>query len=270
MAEKKIVDWFTMNGKHIPIYEGESKADAVNRSIAKGNEDKKQSDIAKNKEQAEKASGKSSAKEQKIVELQKKLGEAKGIFAKSAIQTEIDMVKDDWKGTKEDYLAHKKAEHDKAVQESLAKKKAEQEEKQKKEEAKKKQLENELKTQPKNKVEQYKIIQATNPMTDDYHVGIRKPSDIKTWKEVLDTDKKDGENFAWGDFSRKDAENALRSGKITIYSSYPIKQGVFVSTSKVQSEQYAGGTGKKVYSKVVPLSEVAWISGDEGQYAKLK
>lgn len=54
MSEKKVVDWFTSNGKHIPIYEGESKDDALNRSIALQNEDKKQADIKKNKEQAEK------------------------------------------------------------------------------------------------------------------------------------------------------------------------------------------------------------------------
>lgn len=36
MADKKVVGWFTMNGKHIPIFEGESKADAVKRSVSKG------------------------------------------------------------------------------------------------------------------------------------------------------------------------------------------------------------------------------------------
>lgn len=53
MAEK-IIDWFTVNGKHIPIHEGESKSDAYNREIAKTNEDKKNRDIQKNKEQADK------------------------------------------------------------------------------------------------------------------------------------------------------------------------------------------------------------------------
>ena len=265
MSNKEPKDWITVNGKHIPIFDGESKQDAYNRAVAKSNEEKKAKEIAQNKEQADKTS-----KDQKLAELQKKLEEAKGIFAKSAIKTEIDMLKDDWKGTKEDYLKYKEEEHQKAVQASLARKKAEQDAKKQKEEQAKKQLEDEMKTQPKDKVEQFKIIQATNPMQDDYHVGIRKPSDIKTWEEILKSDKDDGENFAWGDFSKKDAEKALKSGKITIYSSYPIGQGVFVSTSKIQSEQYAGGKGKKVYSKVVPLSEVAWISGDEGQYAKLK
>lgn len=58
MAEKKVIDWFTMNGKHIPIFDGESKGDAVNRSIAKDNEDIKQKQIAKHKEEVDKLSGK--------------------------------------------------------------------------------------------------------------------------------------------------------------------------------------------------------------------
>ena len=33
MADKKVVSWFTVNGKHIPIYEGETKRDAVSRLI---------------------------------------------------------------------------------------------------------------------------------------------------------------------------------------------------------------------------------------------
>ena len=268
MAERQIKDWITVNGKHIPLYEGESKEDAVNRAIAKHNEEVKEKQIAKNKEQSDELSGKTS-KEQKLAELQKQMDDAKGLLAKAKIKTEMEMLKADWKGTKEEWLEHKKAEHDKAVNESLAKHKAEVEAKRKKEEDAKRNLEHELKTQPKNKVEQYKIVQQTNPMNDDYHVGIRKPSDIKTWKEAVVSSKND-DAFAWGDFSENDAKKALQSGKITIYSSYPIKQGVFVSTSRVQSEQYAGGKGKKVYSKVVPLEDVAWINGDEGQFAKLK
>ena len=60
MAEKKVVGWFTSKGKHIPIFEGESKQDAMNRFIAKENEDKKNADIKKNKAAADTASGKSS------------------------------------------------------------------------------------------------------------------------------------------------------------------------------------------------------------------
>ena len=113
------------------------------------------------------------------------------------------------------------------------------------------------------KRKQYEIIQKNNPMFDDEHVGIRSPADIKTFEEVID----DKESFTWGDFSVEDAKKALKNNRITIYSSYPIKQGVFVSTSRIQAEQYAGGSGSRVYSKVVPLKNVAWINGDEGQYA---
>lgn len=262
MLKDKPTSWITLNGRHIPLYEGESKQDAVNRFIANSNEDKRQAEIRRNSEQAARLN-----REQRIAELQKQLAEAKGIFAKSKIQTQINMLKDDFHGTEEEYKAYKAEQHQKAVEASLARQAAEKQAREQKAAAEKENLERELRTQPKEKVEQYKIIQEHNSMNDDYHVGIRKPSDIKTWAEVL---KDSDEDFAWGDFSRADAERALKEGKITIYSSYPIGQGVFVSTSKVQSEQYAGGKGKKVYSKVVPLSEVAWISGDEGQYAKRK
>lgn len=208
----------------------------------------------------------------KIAELEQKLSETKGFLAKNSIHTEINMIKEGFTGTKEEYLAMKKkkreeeeAEKKKKYSEQQAKEKAK---KEKEAAEKKKQLEEELKTQPTEKVEQYKIIEKTNPMQDDYHVGIRKPSDIKTWKEVMDS--KDEESFQWGDFSKKDAEKALKTGKVTVYSSKPIEDGNFVSTSKVQAEQYAGGKGNKIYTKEVDLSDVAWINGDEGQFAQTK
>lgn len=117
-----------------------------------------------------------------------------------------------------------------------------------------------------HKGKQLEIIKSTNPMLDDYHVGIRNIEDIKTFDEVINDD---GESFAWGDFSKEDAEKALKDGKVTVYSSYPIKQGTFVSTSRIQAEEYAGGRGNRVYSKTIPLDSVAWINGDEGQYANI-
>ena len=292
MAEKKVVGWFTSKGKHIPIFEGESKQDALNRAIAKENEEKKQQQISQNKEQADKLNGKVTAKKpmsmediqnskvrgksmsesekkQVIADLKKQAEELKGL-SKVKVLNRISMIEEGWEGTPEEYYNYKKEEREKAYQKDIAEKRAKEEAKRQKEEQAKKQLEEEMQTQPKHKVSQFKIIQKYNPMLDDYHVGIRKPSDIKTWEEVLDEDKADGESFSWGDFSRKDAETALKRGAIYIYSSYPIKQGVFVSTSKAQAEQYAGGKGNAVYSKKVLLEDVAWINGDEGQYAKLK
>ena len=120
-----------------------------------------------------------------------------------------------------------------------------------------------------HKQKQFEIIQETNPMWDDYHTGIRSTNDIRTWAEVLELNDESEGQFVWGDFSRADAEQALKDGTITVYSSYPIKNGVFVSTSYVQAQEYAGGKNGKVYSKTIPLTDVAWINGDEGQYAEV-
>lgn len=63
VAEREIERWITVNGKHIPLYDGESSQDAYNRAIARLNEDKKQSDIERNKAQADILNGKKSSKE---------------------------------------------------------------------------------------------------------------------------------------------------------------------------------------------------------------
>jgi hypothetical protein len=112
---------------------------------------------------------------------------------------------------------------------------------------------------------QYKIIQETNPMWDEYHTGIRSPKEIKTFAEVAE----DPDSFTWGDFTREDARKALRDGTVRVYSSYAIKNGVFVSTSYQQALDYAGNDPARVHSRVVALDSVAWINGDEGQYAKV-
>ncbi|MBP5423809.1 MAG: hypothetical protein J6Y78_15340 [Paludibacteraceae bacterium] len=56
MADKQIKDWITINGVHIPIYEGEDKNDAFNRAVkekVKADEDKKNRDIQKNQSEAD-------------------------------------------------------------------------------------------------------------------------------------------------------------------------------------------------------------------------
>jgi hypothetical protein len=113
------------------------------------------------------------------------------------------------------------------------------------------------------KQQQYNIIKETNSMLDDYHTGIRSENDIKTFDEVINDD----ESFVYGDFSKEDAEKALKNGKVMVYSSKPIEQGSFVSTSQNMAKDYAGNG--KIYSQEVNLNDVAWINGDEGQYAKV-
>ena len=135
----------------------------------------------------------------------------------------------------------------------------------KNEEIKLKQLEEDIKNSSDFKNKQFEIIQKTNPAPDENHVWIRSPKDIKTWSEAM----QDEESFAWGDFNYEDAEKALKTNRITVYSSYNIKNGTFVSTSYQQALDYAGGDRSKVHSKVVKTTNVAWINGDEGQYAKV-
>ena len=114
-----------------------------------------------------------------------------------------------------------------------------------------------------HKQAQFDLLQKTNPMLDDYHTGIRKPEEIKTLQEVIKHHDPD-EDFVYPDFELKDAQKAMDNGKITIYSSYPIKEGVFVSPSKMMAQDYAGG--RELYSKEVDLKDIGWINSDEGNY----
>lgn len=114
-----------------------------------------------------------------------------------------------------------------------------------------------------HKQAQFDLLQKTNPMLDDYHTGIRKPEEIKTLQEVIKHHDPD-EDFVYPDFELKDAQKAMDNGKITIYSSYPIKEGVFVSPSKMMAQDYAGS--REVYSKEVDPKDIGWINGSEGNY----
>ena len=105
-------------------------------------------------------------------------------------------------------------------------------------------------------------------MFDEEHVGIRSPKDIKTFDECV-RDAKADSAFSWGDYTKEDAVRDLKRNKIKIYSSYAIKNGVFVSTSYRQALDYAGNDPTKVHSKEVNPNRVAWINGDEGQYASV-
>lgn len=119
------------------------------------------------------------------------------------------------------------------------------------------------------KEKQFDIISRVNPMRDDYHVGIRAVDDIKTYQECLNTSQTQDEEigqFVYPDWTKEQAEYALKTGEITVYSSYEIKQGIFVTPSKIMASEYAGNG--KIYSVTVPFDgeEVAWINGDEGIY----
>ena len=123
--------------------------------------------------------------------------------------------------------------------------------------------------------QQLDIINTYNPMLDDYHTGIRSTDDIHTLEEALQDSEYENwreDGFPYPDITSDLMQNALDSGHITVYSSYPIDQGVFVTPSKMMADEYAGNIPGRpaqtpVYSKTVNLDEVAWITPEEGQYA---
>ena len=124
------------------------------------------------------------------------------------------------------------------------------------------------------KVAQLEIINATNPMTDDYHTGIRSIEDIKTWAEAVSIASNDAKNGGWEELSsypdvtNETIRRAQETGRIVVYSSNPIANGNFVTPSRMQALDYAGGG--RIYSKEVSVNDVAWINVDEGQFAKPK
>lgn len=116
----------------------------------------------------------------------------------------------------------------------------------------------------KHKEEQLDIINKSNPMYDEYHTGVRKVDDIKTFEEAVS----DSDAPFTPDYTKEDAESALKAGEITVYSSKPIENGVFVTPSKIEAKNYAGDGN--VFSKRVSVKDVAWIDAIEGQYARLR
>lgn len=118
------------------------------------------------------------------------------------------------------------------------------------------------------KEKQLEIIKNNNPVNDDYHTWIRNIEDIKTLEEAInDSDWKDYDEYN-PDLSRQDIETAIKNGKITVYSSYPIKPEIFISPSKMEAESYS--SNGKVYSKEVNINDVAWIDPTQGQYANIE
>lgn len=118
------------------------------------------------------------------------------------------------------------------------------------------------------KSKQLEVINKNNAAPDDYHTWIRSEDDIKTFDEAF---FEEGEYSGFdSDFTENMAKESKKTGKVTVYSSYPIEDGVFVSPSKLEASQYAGGDENKLYSKEVNINDVAWIDGAEGQYAKVE
>ena len=118
------------------------------------------------------------------------------------------------------------------------------------------------------KEKQLEIINNSNPAPNSHNTWVRTVDDIKEAKDVFETAFNEGEMYP--DFTVDDMKEALDSGEITIHSSRPIKNGSFVTPSRMNAEEYAGGKGSKIYSKTIKINDVAWIDESEGQYAPIK
>ena len=115
------------------------------------------------------------------------------------------------------------------------------------------------------KAAQFDIIRQSNPFDAELgnHTWIKSADDILTYPEAIDN--LGGVEDVTPDFRAADVQAVLDSGEVTVYSSYPIEQGTFVTPSRMEAQNYAGD-GAQVYSRRVPLSDVAWIDEVQGQY----
>ena len=85
------------------------------------------------------------------------------------------------------------------------------------------------------KQKQLETILESNPSGNETSTWIRNVEDIKTYQEALqDSDWSDWKNISFDpDYTPDMVQEALNTGKITVYSSYPIEQGIFVTPSKM-------------------------------------
>ena len=106
---------------------------------------------------------------------------------------------------------------------------------------------------------QFDRLQKVNPMRDDYHTGIRAPQDIATLQEAINNAKDIDPAY------KAMLQKALADDSVTVYSSYPIEEGVFTTPIKQMAQDYAG-PGNQVYSKTISPKDIAWIDDQEGNY----
>ena len=116
---------------------------------------------------------------------------------------------------------------------------------------------------------QWEIIQKTNPKEEGTNsTWVDKPEDAKTFYEVnhKDSDYPFNENYS-DDWTVKDKMNVEATGKITVYSSYPIEDGNWVTPSKEEGLSYAGSG--KLYSATIDPRDIAWVDAGQGQVAHI-
>lgn len=197
------ITWITKGGKHIPIG---ATNDYMNKYIR----------------------NKGKTKEQQIEELRKKYDKETNMFKKGEIQEEINMLKDDFKGTKEEYRKYIEEEQEKRLKEY---------EKEKKERTKKFKKEN-------NEVEDYRMAHRptkTGITADDLlkkGEEVSLPDDIYTHPEYYSSNNKEWNNETMAQL------NKVRNnpdGEIVIYRATvgnKINDGDWITLSKKYAEAH--------------------------------
>ena len=112
-----------------------------------------------------------------------------------------------------------------------------------------------------SKEEQLAIILNENPAEDDFHTWIRSIDDILTFEEVW----QDAVYDLYPDYTTEDVKKALATGEITVYSSKPIVNGIFVTPSAMEAAAYLGD--QTIYKATLNIKDVAWIDDSQGQLA---
>lgn len=119
---------------------------------------------------------------------------------------------------------------------------------------------------------QLDVILKENPIDPELNPNaywINNIYDILTFEEALyifrqDLLKYDSASIT-PDWDYQSMRKALESGFITVYSSHPIKPGVFVTPSKLEAQSYGMSTDKP--NKItVPTNYIAWLDVLEGQF----
>lgn len=117
------------------------------------------------------------------------------------------------------------------------------------------------------KEKQFERIQQHYQPKESWQPKVTSAEQILTAEEaLLEADAM--MDFEYPDFTMMDASKALMSGKITVYSTQPISNGTFVSTSKMFMSSYAGAN--EVTERQVALEDISWLSTNTGILTRMK
>lgn len=246
--------WRTVGGKHIFIKNGENLSSAMKKS-------------GKFKIQRKKESNNSDIdKKRKLEELEKKKEETIGFLQKGAIQEEIDMLKDDFKGTKEEYREYLSKEREKRLEDY------------------KKEKEKRLKIKEQQEKESgqrdYRMAHRPSKGATLDDITTYKGDDDDEYSPTLPKDFYQHPEY-YGNMKEKtyqESFNAIKqarnnpNGKVIIYratTGNKINEGDWITLSKSYAEQHNESSleGKgKVIKMEVPIKDVRFAGDDFNEF----